>query len=80
MPPLKLVWRNMLRRPLRSLLTVLSLAVAILLVCGLRSIITTIRSAADSADPRRLAVMSASGLFVELPMSYQATMDAVPGV
>ena len=80
MPPLKLVWRNLLRRPMRSLLTVASLAVAIFLVCGLRSIITTIRSAADSADPRRLAVMSASGLFVELPMSYQATMDAVPGV
>ena len=42
MPPFTLVWRNLLRRPLRSVLTVLSLAIAIFLICGLRTMITTI--------------------------------------
>jgi putative ABC transport system permease protein len=83
MPPLLLVWRSLWRRPLRSLLTVASLAVAIFLVCGLRSILTTIRLAADNADPRRLWVLSATGLFLELPLHYQerlAQLDGVDGV
>ena len=80
MPPFHLVWRNLLRRPLRSVLTVLSLAIAIFLLCGLRSIITTLRAGVENANPRRLDVLSASGLFVELPLSYQAKLDQIPGV
>jgi putative ABC transport system permease protein len=80
MPPFTLVWRNLTRRPLRSVLTVLSLAIAIFLVCGLRTIITTLRAGVENANPRRLDVLSASGLFVELPLSYQAKIDQVPGV
>jgi putative ABC transport system permease protein len=80
MPPFTLVWRNLLRRPMRSLLTVLSLAIAIFLICGLRTMITTLRAPADNANPRRLDVLSASGLFVELPLSYQEKLDQVPGV
>ena len=80
MPSFKLVWRNLLRRPLRSLLTIASLAIAIFLICGLRTMITTIAAGVDNANPRRLDVLSASGLFVELPLSYQAKIERVPGV
>ncbi len=80
MPSLKLVWRNLVRRPLRSTLTILSLAIAIFLICGLRTMITTMRAGAEHANPRRLAVMSASGLFVELPINYQAKIERIPGV
>jgi putative ABC transport system permease protein len=80
MPPFTLVWRNLLRRKLRSLLTVLSLAIAIFLVCDLRTVITTLRLGVEHADPRRLDVLSASGLFVELPLSYQEKLDRIPGV
>jgi putative ABC transport system permease protein len=76
----KLVWRNLLRRPLRSLLTVLSLVVATFLICGLRTLITTINAGVENADSRRLVVMSAVGLFVELPMRYQAEIERLPGV
>jgi putative ABC transport system permease protein len=34
----------------------------------------------DNANPRRLDVLSASGLFVELPLAYQAKLEQVPGV
>ncbi len=70
MPPFNLVWRNLLRRPLRSVLTVLSLAIAIFLLCGLRTLITTLR-VGRRAMPTRAGcdVLSASGLFVELPLS-----------
>ena len=80
MPPFTLVWRNLLRRPLRSVLTVLSLAIAIFLVCGLRSLVTTLRAGVENANPRRLDVLSASGLFVELPLAYQEKIEQVPGV
>jgi len=80
MPPFKLVWRNLLRRPLRSLLTVASLAIAIFLICGLRTMVTTMSLGVENANPRRLDVLSASGLFVELPMSYQSKLEQVPGV
>jgi putative ABC transport system permease protein len=80
MPPFHLVWRNLLRRPLRSLLTIGSLTIAIFLVCGLRTMITTMRSGVESANPRRLDVMSANGLFVELPIHYQEKLEAVPGI
>lgn len=75
-----LVWRNLLRRPMRSVLTILSLVVAVFLICGLRTLITTINAGVENADSRRLAVMSAVGLFVELPMKYQAEIEKVPGV
>src|SRR5689334_9788945 len=80
MPPFQLVWRNLLRRPLRSVLTVLSLAIAIFMICSLRTMITSIESGVANASPRRLDVMSKSGLFVELPLSYQEKLNKVPGV
>jgi len=80
MASFQLVWRNLMRRPLRSLLTILSLAVAIFLICGLRSLITTLNAGVAAADNRRMAVMSKTGLFVELPLKYQATLDRLPGV
>jgi putative ABC transport system permease protein len=77
---LKLVWRNLLRRPLRSVLTVLSLVVAIFLICGLQTLITTLNAGVDNADSRRLAAMSAVSLFGALPMKYQAEIEKIPGV
>lgn len=80
MASFKLVWRNLMRRPMRSLLTVLSLAVAMFLICGLRTLITALEAGVEAADNRRLAVMSKTGLFVELPMKYQAVLERTPGV
>ncbi len=80
MASFKLVWRNLMRRPMRSVLTILSLVVAVFLVCTLRTLITTINSGVENADNRRLAAMSAVGLFVELPQKYQAEIQKIPGV
>ena len=59
MAPFLLVWRNLMRRPMRSILTICSLVVAIFLICGLRTLITTMNAGVENADSRRLAVMSA---------------------
>ena len=78
--PFKLVWRNLLRQPLRTLLTLGSLAVAIFLLCALRSLLTTLSQGAQVASTRRLMVQSAVSLFENLPLSYQARIAALPGV
>jgi putative ABC transport system permease protein len=69
-----------MRRPMRSLLTILSLTIAIFLICSLRTLVTTLEAGVQNADNRRLAVMSSTGLFVELPRKYQVAIDKIPGV
>ena len=76
----RLVWRNLLRRKLRTLLTLASLMVAFFLLCLLRTLVTTLASGTESASSRRLIVQSAVSLFVDLPLNYQAKIEQVPGV
>ncbi len=76
----RLVWRNLMRRKLRTLLTVGSLVIAVFLLCVLRSLVTTLVSGSAVASSRRLIVQSAVSLFVDLPLSYQTKIEGVPGV
>lgn len=77
---LRLVWRNLVRRKLRTLLTVGSLVVAFFLLCTLRTLVTTIQAGTDAASASRLIVQSAVSLFVDLPLNYQAKIASVPGI
>ncbi len=77
---LRLVLRNLLRHKIRTLLTVASLAIALLLLCTLRSLITTIGAGAQVASARRIIVQSAVSLFVDLPLAYESRIASVPGV
>lgn len=76
----RLIRRNLLRHPVRTLLTIGSLAVAIFLLCFLRSLVTTLSAGVESANQQRLWVQSAVSLFVDLPLTYQGKIDAVDGV
>ncbi|MEW6072708.1 MAG: ABC transporter permease [Planctomycetota bacterium] len=77
---LRLVLRNLLKHPLRSLLTVGSLVVALFLLCLLRSLVTALNAGVEAANAQRLIVQSAVSLFVDLPTSYQTKIEAVDGV
>ncbi|HEX5136257.1 MAG TPA: ABC transporter permease [Planctomycetota bacterium] len=77
---IKLIRRSLLRHPVRTLLTVGSLAVAVFLLCFLRSLVTTLESGVAAAAQQRLWVQSAVSLFVDFPVSYQAKINAVEGV
>lgn len=76
----KLIVRNLLRHPLRSLLTVGSLAIALFLLCALRSLETTLNAVTELADTSRMIVQSAVSLYVDLPLNYQDKIASVPGV
>jgi len=77
---IKLIRRSLLRHPVRTLLTIGSLAVALFLLCFLRSLVTTLEAGVKSANQQRLWVQSAVSLFVDFPVSYQAKIEGVEGV
>ncbi|MBM3974383.1 MAG: ABC transporter permease [Planctomycetes bacterium] len=78
--PWKLLWRNVLGHPVRSLLTVGAVAVAVFLVCVLDAVTSGLTRTLNAASANRLLVQSAVSLFVDLPLSYQQKMASVPGI
>ncbi|MEO6594027.1 MAG: ABC transporter permease [Planctomycetota bacterium] len=78
--PWKLLWRNITGHPIRSLLTIGSVAVAVFLICMLHAVTSGLTRTLQSAATNRLLVQSAVSLFVDLPLSYQQKMASVPGV
>jgi putative ABC transport system permease protein len=75
----RLVLRNVARRPARSGLLLLFAALSVFLLVFLRTIVTSLRSGVQSAAPDRLMVQSGIGPFAELPSSYHAALRAVDG-
>lgn len=78
--PFRLVARNLFKHPVRTLLTVGSLIVALFLLCVLRSLVVTLEAGVEAARSDRIIVQSAVSLFVQLPESYEAKIQAVGGV
>ncbi len=77
---LRLALKNQLRHPLRSIFTLGSVALAMFLLCILRSLVTTLESAVNESATDRIIVQSAVSLFVSLPESYSSKIEAVEGV
>ena len=80
MPPLQLVWRNLLKRKTRFVLTTLSLAIAVFLLCVLQSLVVALNAGVKAAAVNRLIVQSKVSLFVYLPQSYGPKIEQVEGV
>jgi putative ABC transport system permease protein len=77
---LKLMWRSTFRHPLRTGLTVLGMAVAVLAFCLLRTMVAAWYSGVDLASPSRLVTRSAVSLLFPLPLSYLPKIQAIPGI
>lgn len=78
--PLRLILRNLFKRPLRFTLTALALMMAVFLVCVLQSLVVALDAGVRDAKSDRLVVQSAVSLFVGLPIAYQSKIEAVEGV
>ena len=78
--PWKLLLRNVLGHPLRALLTIGSVAVAVFLVCMLHAVTSGLTRTLSASASNRLLVQSAVSLFVDLPLSYQQKMASVAGI
>jgi putative ABC transport system permease protein len=76
----KLIWRNSWRHPLRSSLTVVGMALAVLAFCLLRTMVAVWDAAVASASPERLVTRNAVSLMVPLPMAYYPRIKSIPAI
>ena len=78
---LPLIWRNLGRNPLRSLLTAAAIALAIALVCILRTMPAGLDAVlASAAANTRISTHNEAGIVYSMPYAYLAKVRAVPGV
>ncbi len=75
-----LVLRNSLRHPLRSGLTALGLAVALLAFCLIRTLLDAWNSSVDASAKDRLVTRNRISLIFPLPISYKPRIEQVAGV
>jgi putative ABC transport system permease protein len=76
----KLIYRNAVRHRLRTVLTVLGMAVAILSFGLLSTVITAWYGGVNASSDRRLVTRNAISLIFPLPVSYLNKIKAMPHV
>ena len=77
---LSLVWSNLLRKKMRTILTILSITVAFLLFGYLSAITAGLTMGVNLAGLDRLAVRHKVSMIQFLPESYKDRMERIPGV
>jgi putative ABC transport system permease protein len=75
-----LVLVNLGRNKLRTVLTTLSVVVALFLFCTLRGVLDTLEAAIKVGSESRLVVRNAISLIFPVPLAYRDRIAAVPGV
>lgn len=77
---LKLIFKNSFRHKLRSFLTILGVAIAILAFGLLRTVISTWYLGVETASANRLVTRNAVSLVFPLPLSYKEKIRQIEGV
>jgi len=77
---LKLIFKNTMRHKLRTILTVLGIAVAVAAFGMLRTVVTAWYSGVQASSANRLIVRQAVSFIFPLPYSYKEKIQQVPGV
>jgi putative ABC transport system permease protein len=77
---LHLIWNNLKRKKLRSILTLLSIMVAFILFGFLCAIKQALAGGVTLAGQNRLIVPHKVSIIQSLPESYKARMERIPGV
>jgi len=77
---LKLILRNLFRHKLRTCLTIVGVAVAVLAFGLLRTLVGLWYSGAEHASATRLITRNSTSLIFPLPISYLERIRGVPGV
>ncbi len=74
------VFKNLRRSKRRTLLTVLSVAIAIFLFVALKTVLTTFDDSVAASDDNRLVTRRSTSLTFTLPLGYLQKLRSVPGV
>lgn len=76
----KLIFKNILRNKLRTLLTISSVVVSLFLIISLATMLTEFDRGPEEASPLRLVSRHAVSLGFVIPMAHLQKMKTVPGV
>jgi putative ABC transport system permease protein len=74
------VLKHLRRNWVRTLSTVLAMAVCIFLICTLQTVLASINALLESSSASRLIARNAVSLVFDLPQAYSQRIAAVPGV
>ena len=77
---LPLLWSGLWRKPIRTVLTILSIAVAFLLFGVLQGVITGFEGARAKLSDTRLRVTNRANIIEGIPIAYKSQIDRVAGV
>src|SRR5436853_702729 len=77
---LHLIWSNLKRKKLRTVLTVLSIVVAFVLFVVMSSIKQALTGGVNLAGSARLITRHKVSIIQTLPYSYKSRMQKIPGV
>ncbi|NLY00700.1 MAG: FtsX-like permease family protein [Rhodopirellula sp.] len=77
---MRLLFFNLLRKPLRTGLTVFGVGVALLLFCFLETVLVAFNVGVTMSDASRLVVQHKESIVFQLPMSYRSRIEQVEGV
>ncbi len=77
---LPMVIANLLRHKKRTVLTILSVSLALFLFAMLRSVVTTLNASSEVSSANRMIVQNASAIVFTLPQSYATRLQSVPHV
>ncbi len=77
---MRLLLLNLLRKPLRTLLTVFGVGVALFLFCFLEAVLTSFKAGVNMSDASRLVVQHKESIVFELPAAYRSLIAQTEGV
>jgi putative ABC transport system permease protein len=77
---MRLLLLNLLRKPLRTLLTVFGVGIALFLFCFLETVLASFNAGVNMSDASRLVVQHKESIIFELPVSYRSLIEQLQGV
>lgn len=77
---LKLILKNLLRHKLRTILTILGIAIAVMAFGLIRTVVTAWYQGVESSAANRLITRHAVSFIFPLPLAYEQKIEKVPGV
>ncbi len=80
MKVLKLIYKNLFRHKLRSMLTILGIAVAVFMFGFVRTVVTAWSFGVEAASADRLVTRHAVSFIFPLPLAYRNQITELPGV
>jgi len=75
-----LVLKSARRSKRRTLLTIMSVAIAVFLFASLRAVLDGFNAAAEASSSTRIVTQRATSLFFSMPSSHAETIKSTPGV